>query len=112
MNMTSKEKILLNNVDIKNLIDLSWNQLGILLTGLTAKESNKVIKVLLKELEVLQSKLSEKHKEDNSTHIGLNKTLKEVDITEDIGQDWLNDYQDKIIGTDSEENCFEVGLGI
>ena len=63
-------KVPLNEVDIKSLISLalqskmSWNQLENLLTGLTPEESNQVIKVLLKELEALQSKLTEKHEND------------------------------------------------
>ena len=59
-------KVPLNEVDIKNLIKLSWNQLGILLTGLTPKESNQVIKVLLNELVALQSKMTYSHEIDIS----------------------------------------------
>ena len=66
--MTSKaKKVFLNNVDIKRMIDLVWNQLEILLPGLTPKESNQVIKVLLKELEALQSELTEKHENTDIT---------------------------------------------
>ena len=54
-------KVPLNEIDIKSLIKLSWNQLGILLTGLTPIESNQVIEVLLKELETWQSNMIEKH---------------------------------------------------
>ena len=54
----------LNDVDIKSLIKLSWSQVGILLKGLTPEESNQIIKVLLKELEALQSKLIEKQEND------------------------------------------------
>ena len=65
MKITSMPKVFLNRVDVKNLIDLSLNQLGILLPCLTPKESTQAIKELIKELEALQSKLGENHKNGN-----------------------------------------------
>ena len=71
----------LNEVDIKSLIKLSWSQLGILLNGLTPKESNQVIKVLLEDLEALQSKLIEKHENDVIPK-DLDETEREVETIE------------------------------
>ena len=105
--MSSKTKVLLNIADVKNLIDLSWNQIGILLTGLTPKESSKVISVLFKELEALHSKLSDNHKNDNSSQIGENETL-EVELNEHVRQDCVTDYHVETVIPDYEGNSLEV----
>ena len=90
--MTVKPKVFLNSVDVKNLIDLSWNQLGILLPCLTPKESTQAIKELIKELEALQSKLSENHKNYNRSQNRESEAEEEVKISE---QDFVNNYQDR-----------------
>ena len=100
--MTSKAKVLLNNVDIKNLIDLNWNQLSILLTGMSPKESKKVIQELIKKLLVLQTKLSEKPKNDNYFQNIERKTLEEVEIIKQIDQDFEKDSKGKNVETDYE----------
>ena len=89
--MTSKAKVLLNNVDIKHLIDLNWNQLSILLTGMTPKESKQVIPELIKKLLVLQSKLSEKPKNVIFSQNVQHKILEDVEIIEHIDQDFETD---------------------
>ena len=97
-------KFPLNEVDIKSLIKLSWNQLGILLTGLTSKESNLVIKVLLKELEALQSKLIQKHKNDVIPR-DVDETEREV---ENIEVNLATDIQGVSIGQYSEDHFFQA----
>ena len=97
-------KFPLNEVDIKSLIKLSWNQLGILLTGLTSKESNLVIKVLLKELEALQSKLIQKHENDVIPK-DVDETEREV---ENIEVNLATDIQGVSIGQYSEDHFFQA----
>ena len=92
----------LNEVDIKSLIKLSWSQLGILLKGLTPEESNQVIKVLLKELEALQSKLIDKHEND--------VTPKDVDETVEVETNELNlatDIYGETVEPNSEDHFFQ-----
>ena len=93
----------LNEVDIKNLIKLSWSQLGILLTGLTPKESNQVINVLFKELETLQSKLIEKH-ENDVTPKDIDETVGEV---EKYKLNLATDIQGESVEPYSEDHFFQ-----
>ena len=66
-------------------------KLGILLTGMTPKESKKVIPELIKKLLVLQSKLSEKPKNVIFSQNVQHKILEDVEIIEHIDQDFETD---------------------
>ena len=93
----------LNEVDIKSLIKLSWSQLGILLNGLKPTESNQVIKVLLKDLEALQSKLIEKHENDVIPK-DLDETEREV---ETIELNLATNVHSKSVDPNYEYNLFQ-----
>ena len=88
-------KVPLKEADIKDLINLAWNQLGILITGLTPEESNQVIRDLLKELEALHSKMTLPHKNNDNSPKG------EV---ENIETNLVTDIQGESIEPNSEEN--------
>ena len=104
-------KVPLNEVDIKSLINLalqskmSWNQLGVFLTGLTPEESNQIIIVLLKELEALQSKLTVGRLEnDIITQKDIDATVGEVETFE---LNIVDDIQCESVGPNSENNFFQ-----
>ena len=96
-------RVPLNEVDVKNLIKMSWNQVGILLNGLTPKESNQVIKVLLEDLEALQSKLIQKHDNDVIPK-DVHEPEREV---ETIKLNFATDIQDESVEPNSKDHFFQ-----